>query len=143
LTAYSYSRRLNWSECDPGGIIFFPNYARWAIDGLNEMLQTSGYQPNRELPDGGIEGIPCVEFNMRFFNAPRLHSVVEHEIAVIRTGSTSFTARHLFSGEGVTYAEVVDTRVWAVHANGALRKQSLPDEVLVILRHRGDSAASE
>ena len=35
---FTYDRRVNWSECDPGGIIFFPHYARWMVDGLNEMF---------------------------------------------------------------------------------------------------------
>ena len=52
MSSYSYSRRLNWSECDPGGIVFFPNYARWAVDGLNEMFQSDGYTPNHKLADG-------------------------------------------------------------------------------------------
>ena len=44
---YTYDRRLNWSECDPGGIIFFPHYARWMVDGLNEMFLGFGDRPDR------------------------------------------------------------------------------------------------
>ena len=143
MTAYRYSRRLNWSECDPGGIVFFPNYAKWAVDGLNEMLQSDGYMPNRELADGGTEGIPCVEFNMRFFDAPRLHTMVSHQISVQRVGKTSFTVRHIFSGEGRSFAEVLDTRVWAVHGEDGLRKNALPAEVLDILNARKESEGAE
>ena len=140
---YSYSRRLNWSECDPGGIVFFPNYAKWAVDGLNEMFQSSGYTPNRDLADGGIEGIPCVEFSMRFFDAPRLHSMVSHQISVQRIGNTSFTVRHLFSGEGRSFAEVLDTRVWAVHEKDGLRKSPLPPAVRAILNARKEPESAE
>lgn len=143
MTAYSYSRRLNWSECDPGGIVFFPHYARWAVDGLNEMLQSGGYVPNRKLPDGGTEGIPCVEFNMRFFDAPHLNAMVDHQISVRRIGKSSFTVRHLFSGGGRSYAEVLDTRVWAVHDEHGLRKSALPPEVLGILNARKDPESGE
>jgi len=143
LTAYSYSRRLNWSECDPGGIVFFPNYAKWAVDGLNEMLQLDGYAPNRKLADGGTEGIPCVEFNMRFFDAPQLHAIVVHQISVQRVGRTSFSVRHLFSGDGRTYADVLDTRVWAVHGKDGLRKSALPPEILSILNARTEPATAE
>ena len=143
MTAFSYSRRLNWSECDPGGIVFFPNYAKWAVDGLNEMLQSGGYAPNCKLPDGGTEGIPCVEFNMRFFDAPHLNAIVDHQILVRRIGKSSFTAWHLFSGDGRSYAEALDTRVWAVHGEHGLRKSALPPEVLAILNVRKDPVSGE
>lgn len=143
MTAFSYSRRLNWSECDAGGIVFFPNYARWAVDGLNEMFQSGGYRPNRKLSDGGIEGIPCVEFNMRFFDAPHLHAIVDHRIVVDRIGTTSFTVRHVFSGGGRSFAEVLDSRVWAIHGDDGLRKAPLPTEVLVILNAHKELEAGE
>ena len=136
MTAYSYQRRLHWSECDPGGIIFFPNYAKWAVDGLNEMLQSGGYAPNRKLDDGGTEGIPCVEFNMKFSDAPHLHEMVIHQISIERVGKTSFTAFHQFSNEKRVFAEINDTRVWAVHGNNGLQKAPLPIKVLEILNER-------
>jgi len=143
LSSYSYSRRLNWSECDPGGIVFFPNYARWAVDGLNEMFQSDGYTPNHKLADGGTEGIPCVEFNMRFFDAPQLHAMVTHRISVQRVGKTSFTVLHRFSGEERSFAEVLDTRVWAVHGENGLRKSPIPPEVLGILSARNETESVE
>lgn len=143
MSAYSYSRRLNWSECDPGGIVFFPNYAKWAVDGLNELLQAGGYIPNRKLPDGSTEGIPCVEFNMRFMDAPHLHSIVVHQISVRRIGKSSFTVCHVFSGDSRSYAEIVDTRVWAVHRDHGLSKSPLPAKVLDILSARKDPASAE
>lgn len=122
--------------------MFFPNYARWAVDGFNEMLQSGGYVPNRKLDDG-TEGIPCVEFNMRFFDAPHLHAMVSHQISVQRVGTTSFTLRHFFSGEGRSFAEVLDTRVWAVHGEQGLRKSPLPPEVLGILNARKEPESAE
>ena len=51
---YTYDRRLNWSECDPGGIIFFPHYARWMVDGLNEMFLGFGVDPSGRHNDGTL-----------------------------------------------------------------------------------------
>jgi acyl-CoA thioesterase FadM len=75
---------------------------------------------------------------MRFFGAPNLHATVRHEIAVIRSGTTSFTVRHRFCSEGGTHAEILDTRVWSVHGEDGLRKSPLPPEVVAILNDRLD-----
>lgn len=102
-----------------------------------------GYPPNRKLSDGGIEGIPCVEFNMRFFDAPHLHAIVDHRIVVERIGKMSFAVRHVYSGEGRSFAEVLDSRVWAIHGDDGLRKAPLPSEVLVILNSHKEPEAGE
>lgn len=143
MNAFAYTKRLSWSECDPGGIVFFPTYARWAVDGLNEMFHAGGYTPNIRRADGSTEGLPCVEFNMRFFDAPKLHASITHEISVSRIGTTSFTVRHRFTGEGGTYAELTDSRVWALHVDGGLRKSPLPQPVIDLLNARKVSEAEE
>ncbi|MET4218873.1 acyl-CoA thioesterase FadM [Bradyrhizobium sp. LB14.3] len=102
-----------------------------------------GYPPNRKLSDGGIEGIPCVEFNMRFFDAPHLHAIVDHRIVVERIGKMSFAVRHVYSEEGRSFAEVLDSRVWAIHGDDGRRKAPLPSEVLVILNSHKEPEAGE
>ena len=88
-------------------------------------------------------GPAVVQFSMRFFDAPRLHVMVSHQISVQRIGNTSFTVRHLFSGEGRSFAEVLDTRVWAVHEEDGLRKSPLPPVVRAILNARKESESAE
>lgn len=137
MRTYRYQRRLHWSECDPAGIIFFPHYPRWMVEGLNELFLSLGVDPNGKVDAQTSRGIPCVGFSMKFSTPPHLHEMVTHEIAVTKLGRTSLTVRHRFlRGEDVL-AEAEDTRVWASHSlsDAGLKAEPIPDDLRAMLEN--------
>ncbi len=139
MKSFRYDRRLHWSECDPAGIIFFPHYSRWMVDGLNELFFSLGIDPNGKIDGQTSRGIPCVGFSIKFSRPPHLHEMVTHEIAVTKVGRTSFTVTHRFlRGEDVL-AEAEDTRVWASHslADAGLKAVPIPGDLRARLEEAG------
>jgi 4-hydroxybenzoyl-CoA thioesterase len=133
---YSYDRRLNWSECDPGGIIFFPHYARWMVDGLNEMFLSLGIDPNGPRGENALGGLPVLGLAMKFLSAPALHDTVTHQITVTKVGGKSLAFRHRFLRGDELLMEAEETRVWAEHPLDnprALRTRQVPDNVRALL----------
>ena len=133
---YTYDRRLNWSECDPGGIIFFPHYARWMVDGLNEMFLGFGVDPTGPRGENALGGLPVLALSMKFVSAPVLHDTVTHEITVTKVGGKSMTFRHRFLHGDELLMEAEETRVWAEHPLDnprALRTRQVPDHVRALL----------
>jgi len=136
MRTYQYERRLHWSECDPAGIVFFPNYTRWMVEGLNEMFLSLGIDPNAQQEDGGRGGLPVVQLAMKFFEAPTLHSIVRHEIRVEKIGGKSLAFTHRFWCGQTLLVEASETRVWAVHAPGgkpAMQAIAVPESVRGLL----------
>ena len=133
---YTYERRLHWSECDPGGIIFFPNYARWMVDGLNDMFLGLGVDPNGPRGAGAIGGLPVLALAMTFNSAPALHEIVTHRIDVTKLGGKSLAFRHRFLRGEELLMEAQETRVWAEHPHGdprGLRAAPIPVDVRALL----------
>jgi 4-hydroxybenzoyl-CoA thioesterase len=118
MRVYRYERRLHWSECDPGGIVFFPNYARWMVDGLNEMFLSLGIDPNGVIDEATRGGLPVLQLSMRFLSAPALHETLTHEISVQKIGSKSLAFRHRFLRNDELLMEAEETRIWATHSLG-------------------------
>jgi len=58
---------VQFGDCDPGGIVFFPNFSRW-MDAASLMFFTQcGVPPWRELErERGIMGTPLLEINTKF-----------------------------------------------------------------------------
>jgi 4-hydroxybenzoyl-CoA thioesterase len=140
MRSYRYQRRLHWSECDPGGIVFFPHYARWMVEGLNEMLLSLGVDPNAVHDDNTRGGLPVVQLSMQFFGAPALHAHVWHEILVERIGGKSLSFIHRFLRDDTLLVEARETRVWAVHGIGqaaSTQAISVPDAVRALLMDDG------
>ena len=133
---YTYDRRLNWSECDPGGIIFFPHYARWMVDGLNEMFLGFGVDPTGPRGENALGGLPVLALSMKFVSAPVLHDTVTHQITVMKVGGKSMAFQHRFLRGDELLMEAEETRVWAEHPLDnprALRTRPVPDDVRALL----------
>ena len=58
---------VQFGDCDPGGIVFFPNFSRW-MDAASLMFFTQcGVPPWRVLErERGIVGTPLLEINTKF-----------------------------------------------------------------------------
>ncbi|QFZ85158.1 acyl-CoA thioesterase [Variovorax paradoxus] len=136
MYSYTYIRRLHWSECDPGGIIFFPNYARWMVEGLNEMFLRLGIDPNAVKDASTRGGLPVLGLSMKFLSAPALHESVTHRILVEKVGGKSIAFLHQFLRGDELLMEAQETRVWAEHLlgpGGGLRTLPVPDDVRALL----------
>lgn len=58
---------VQFGDCDPGGIVFFPNYCRWMDAASLMFFMQCGVKPWRILEnERGIVGTPLLEINTKF-----------------------------------------------------------------------------
>ena len=58
---------VHFGDCDPAGIVFFPNFSRWMDAASLKFFMDCGVPPWRELvKTRGIVGTPLLEINTRF-----------------------------------------------------------------------------
>jgi 4-hydroxybenzoyl-CoA thioesterase len=58
---------VHFGDCDPAGIVFFPNFSRWMDAASQNFFEQCGVPPWRELvKTRGIVGTPLLEINTRF-----------------------------------------------------------------------------
>jgi len=61
---------VTFGDCDPAGIVFFPNFSRWMDIASLSFFMQCGVPPWRELvKTRGIVGTPLLEINTKFFQA--------------------------------------------------------------------------
>jgi len=136
MLTYEYKRLVNWSECDPGGIIFFPNYARWVADGLSMLFIQLGWDPNLPLGGGKGRGIPSVGLNLKFNKPALLHETIVHQIKVTKLGGASMSFSHAILRGDEALMEATETRIWAEHDAlnpGGLHSMPIPDALRALL----------
>ena len=65
-----HSVAVQFGDCDPAGIVFFPNFSRWMDAASLSFFMQCGVPPWRELvKTRGIVGTPLLEINTRFIKA--------------------------------------------------------------------------
>ena len=137
MTRFTNTRkvRIEWGDCDPAGIIFYPRYfdifdASTALI-FERALGVTKFQMFKTLE---FAGFPLVRTRARFLKPTRFGDdvVVESKIFF---GRSSFDVEHRLSLNGETCAECSEKRVWVVRdADGRLKSHPVPDAVLAKFR---------
>ncbi len=126
--------QIEWGDCDPFGIIFFPRYFEYFDACTNALFYRALRITKAEmLRRYGIAGIPLVQASCTFHVPSSFGDVVNVESCVTRWGKSSFMVQHkLYRGETLA-VEGSETRVWTVRVAGESSKaksQPIPSEIM-------------
>ena len=116
MTTFSNTRqvRIEWGDCDPAGIIFYPRY--FAIfDASTALLFEAalGMTKFQMFKNLDFSGFPLVRTHARFLKPTRFGDDVTVETTV-NFSHSSFDIEHRLSHDGLTCVECSETRVWVV-----------------------------
>ena len=123
--------RIEWGDCDPAGIFFYPDYFR-VFDHSTAMLFESalGMTKYEMFKNLEFEGWPLIKTQSRFLKPTRFGDDVAVE-STVTFGRSSFEVAHKLSLKGELCAECSEKRVWTVRdASGQLKSHPIPDAVL-------------
>lgn len=126
---------IQFGDCDPAGIVYYPNYFRF-FDNASAGLLSAAFAMHKRnwLDHFGIVGIPMVDTGARFLKPSSFGDVVEIRSEIAELGRSSFGVRHSLFNAGDLAIEAHEKRVWVVRgADGAIRSAPLPDAVRTLL----------
>ncbi len=126
---------IQFGDCDPAGIVYYPNYFRFFDHATAAMLSAAFAMHKRNWLDHyGIAGIPMVDTGARFIKPSSFGDVVEISSEITELGRSSFGVKHSLLRDGDLAIEAHEKRVWVVRDdNGGIRSAALPDEVRKLL----------
>jgi 4-hydroxybenzoyl-CoA thioesterase len=91
--AYMTTRRLNFGDCDPSGIAYFPSYLHILVGVYEEFFESLGF-PWPEMINGRKLGFPTVTLDLSFKN-PGFHGdLMGFTLKVARIGNSSIDLEH-------------------------------------------------
>jgi 4-hydroxybenzoyl-CoA thioesterase len=128
--------RVEWGQCDPAGIVFYPQYFLIFDSSTGWLFERTGLSPSAMRLKYGIVGLPIVDAGAKFFVPCRFDDEIEIESAVHEWGRSSFNVRHQIKREGQLAVEGFERRVWAAaHPDQprAIRAQPVPQEIIASL----------
>ena len=123
---------VEWGDCDPAGIVFYPAYFRWCDQATYRLFVRAGIAREDTRTGQWKEGTPLVAAECSFRRASQHGEKLLIESYVSRFGHSSFTITHVFrDATGEVAAEGTETRIWARKDGDArsLKSVPIPDEV--------------
>jgi len=107
--------RVQWGDCDPAGIVFYPRYFEW-FDASTILLfeKATGLKKIEMLEQHGGAGLALLEARAVFKVASRYGEDLEIETEVTEFRRSSFFVRHRVMKQGGVALEGFETRLWTV-----------------------------
>ncbi|HUR89561.1 MAG TPA: acyl-CoA thioesterase [Ramlibacter sp.] len=137
MSAVRITRRtLAWGECDPAGIIFYPNYYRFMDEATWALFASAGYDAQRMRSEHF--SLPLVDSRCEFMSSPKFGDEIELRSQVSKWGNSSFSMSHDFviAQGGRLLARGSESRVWCRYESGPgspLKSVPIPREVRAAL----------
>ncbi len=126
--------RIEWCDCDPAGLIFYPRYFEMFDTSTTILIERAlGMNKIDYLKAYDFAGHPVIETRARFRQPTRYGDEVAIETTLVECGGSSFTLEHRLTKVGALAVEGFETRVWAVsHPDDPkrIKPQPIPPEVL-------------
>ncbi len=117
-----------FGDCDPAGIVFFPNFSKWMDASSLHFFMQCGVPPWRELvKTRGIIGTPLLEINTRFLRPATYGERLQIETRIVEWRDKVFIHQHTVRRADTVLCEGRETRAFCVqHPQDPQRIQAIP-----------------
>lgn len=129
--------RVEWGDCDPAGIVFYPRYFEYFNICTEALFERGlGMKKPEWTRKYGIIGIPMVDTRAKFSISSRHGDDVEIISRFAEVRGSSFDVVHrLMHGDRLA-VEGFETRVWTgpdPSSPGRMRSLRIPDDVRAMM----------
>jgi 4-hydroxybenzoyl-CoA thioesterase len=105
---------VEWGDCDPAQIVFYPNFFRWMDVASLRFFRAAGVPPWREFEaQSGILGTPLVDASARFLRPATYGDVLDIDTAIDEWRGKSFVMSHIIRRGTEVLVEGREVRVFA------------------------------
>ena len=130
---FEHQRRIvvEWGECDPAGIVFFPNYLRWFDDCATALFAAAGLPLQTLFPTHSVVGIPVVDVRVTYKASSAFGDELLAKTSITEWRRSSFVMRHRIYKADALAVEGFVTRVWVgADEEGKFKSRPVPREIV-------------
>ena len=128
--------RIEWGDCDPAGIVYFPRYFV-IMDNCTSYLfeRATGITKYEMQKKYDFTGMPMVDVRGRFYIPARYGEDLVAESKIVEFGRSRFEVEHRLLKDGQLAVEGFETRIWVgSHPDDPSRMKSkpIPEEIIAL-----------
>ena len=121
---------VQWGDCDPADIVFFPNFNRWMDASSQSFFTQCGLPRWRELENTrGIVGTPLLEINTKFYKPATYGDALSVETRVQEWRPKVFIQHHRIVRGDLLLCEGWETRAFVQRIDGRLKAIPVPEDL--------------
>ena len=114
-----YEIAVEFGDCDPAGIVYFPNFMRWIDAASRNYFVACGVPSWRDTEEShGIIGTPIVDTHAKFVRPATYGDRISVETSVSEWRNRSFVMKHVIRRGGDVLVEATEVRIFARRVSG-------------------------
>ena len=125
--------QIQWGDCDPANIVYYPRYFEMFDASTSIMFEAAGYSKHDIVKKYGLVGIPMVDTRAKFYIASTHGDWVTIESRIESFKGSSFEVTHkVFKGKDLAI-EAFETRVLVgrdPNNSERLKSAAVPTEIV-------------
>jgi 4-hydroxybenzoyl-CoA thioesterase len=125
--------RIEWGDCDPAGIVYYPRYFAFFDASTSALIERAlGMTKHDYLKAYDFTGHPLVNAHSRFLIPTRFGDDVRIDTTVAKFYRSSFDVHHRLFKNGAIAVEGFETRVWVQGdpLKGTMKGAPVPQDVI-------------
>jgi len=128
-----YEVEVMFGDCDPAGIVFFPNFNKWMDGAALNFLRHCGVPSWREFERShGIVGMPLLEIHTKFRHPATYGERLRIHTRIIEWRDKVFVFEHRVMRGDELLCEGTETRAFVIHPPGQperIKATPIPAEI--------------
>ena len=133
-----YTVNVQFGDCDPAGIVFFPNFSRWMDEASLAFFMSCGVPPWRELvKTRGIIGTPLLEIHTKFLRPATYGETIHVHTTVEEWATKTFRHRHVIKRDDAVLCEGTAVRAFCIRDPEnpeRIKAIPVPEDILQLCR---------
>jgi 4-hydroxybenzoyl-CoA thioesterase len=125
--------KIEWGDCDPAGIVFYPRYFAFFDASTHELFAAAGHPKPEMIRAYDIVGTPMVDTRARFLIPSAFGDEIVIETRISEFRRSSFDVEHkVYKGDKLAI-EAWETRVWTGRDPAdptRLKSRPIPEEIV-------------
>lgn len=127
-----YRLTVEFGDCDPANIVFYPNYQRWLDAATNHLCKGAGLDWISLRDQYGVVAMPVVETGASYLQPARFGEHLEIETSVVECARKALRLQHLVRRGDTLLVEGFEVRVFCTrHPDDPqrLRALEIPEKI--------------
>jgi 4-hydroxybenzoyl-CoA thioesterase len=118
---FRYPVRISFGDCDPAGIVFYPNFFRWFDAATHALFASVGQDTAQIAREHGLVAWPLVDAGAKFRAPARHGETVEVQTRITEWRDKTFVLEHR-----IVRAETLIAEGWEIRFVGQTVNDSPP-----------------
>lgn len=129
-----YTARVEFGDCDPAGIVWFPNFFRWIDAASRHFFAECGVPRWEETTETlGVIGTPLVDTHTRFVKAASYGDTLQIAVRIKEWREKSFVQTYRVTRGEDLILECEEVRIFgAKREGGGIRAAQIPPSIRVL-----------